>query len=110
MAFLANQARQLLEEQKHSWPFLRQNVEDLAKVQTRSFDFGRFAVRVQFNPSRLASVSAKVDEQSIRDRKCFLCDQNRPVEQASVDCGGGFKLLCNPFPIVPEHFTIVDTL
>src|SRR6202042_3186721 len=34
-------------------------------------------------------------------------DENRPPEQESLSCGNGYKLLCNPYPIFPEHFTIV---
>jgi hypothetical protein len=97
----------MLEEQKRAWPMLRQNFAGLSSVQARRFDFGGFEVQVQFNPTRLASTVAKVDEKSIRQRKCFLCDANRPIEQTSMDCGGGFKMLCNPYPILPEHFTII---
>jgi hypothetical protein len=104
---LTDQARTLLAQQSQSWDLLRRNLEDVAKVESRGFDFGKFIVNAQFNPSRLGSVSAKVDEESIRNRQCFLCDRNRPAQQASLACGRGYKMLCNPFPIVPEHFTIV---
>src|SRR5262249_53172402 len=65
---------------------------------------------VQFNPARIASTGAKVDAKAIRERKCFLCDANRPPEQRDVPfLGGRYKVLCNPFPIFPEHFTIPST-
>src|SRR5262249_45289684 len=43
---------------------------------------------------------------SIGERKCFLCDANRPPEQRGVRFGDDYLVLCNPFPIFPEHFTI----
>src|SRR4051812_36926952 len=105
---LVDPARRLLEQQICDWPFLRERVEALSHARTRTIDFGgRFVVKPQFNPGRLPSVTTKMDEQTIRNRACFLCDANRPTEQRAVDCGGGFKLLCNPFPILPEHLTIV---
>ena len=75
-------------------------------MQTRPFEFDGFAVKVQFNPGRITSSSAKVDEKSIRERKCFLCMSHLPAEQRGVSFGDEFVILCNPFPIFPEHFTI----
>ena len=37
--------------------------------------------KVQFNPTRIASSSAKVDTQSIRARACFLCPHHLPAKQ-----------------------------
>jgi len=105
---LAEQAHALLAEQTQSWPTLKKNRAMLDHMEIRAFDFGKFVVKTQWNPERLYSVSAKVDDESIRNRKCFLCDENRPAEQHSLDCGNGYKLLCNPFPILPEHFTLVS--
>jgi len=62
-------------------------------------------VKVQFNPARIVSSGAKVDAKTIAERKCFLCTENRPAEQNSVDAGD-YLVLVNPFPIFPEHFTI----
>jgi hypothetical protein len=104
---LVDRAHALLEEQTRSWEMLAKNRALLAKMEIRAFDFGEFTVKTQWNPARLYSVSAKVDEASIRNRKCFLCDENRPPQQHSLDCGNDYKLLCNPYPILAEHFTIV---
>jgi hypothetical protein len=106
MSNLAHQARNLLTEQKSEWDLLRRGYDSLAAVCTRTFAFDGFEVKLQFNPGRYASSAAKVDDKSIRERKCFLCDANRPKEQRGLDCGGNYTLLCNPFPIFPEHFTI----
>src|SRR5206468_12423094 len=103
---LAAEAKKLLEEQKQEWPLLRENVAALASVQTRAIEVDDFVLKVQFNPARLASTAAKTDAQSIRQRKCFLCQMNRPPEQRDVRFGDDYLILCNPFPIFPKHFTV----
>jgi hypothetical protein len=47
-----------------------------------------------------------VDERSIRERKCFLCPANLPADQRGISYRDEYLILCNPFPIFPEHFTI----
>ena len=105
MINLNNQLKSLLTEQKENWELARTNFAGLKTVRTKSFDFGDFEVKVQFNPARIVSSGAKVDAKTIAERKCFLCTENRPAEQTSVDAGD-YLILVNPFPIFPEHFTI----
>ncbi len=88
-----------------NWPLARTNFEGLKTVRTKSFSFGDYEVKVQFNPARIVSSGAKVDAKTIAERKCFLCAENRPAEQTSVGFGD-YEILVNPFPIFPEHFTI----
>lgn len=95
----------LLEEQRSSWELLRRNYAGLARVKTRSFDFGHYRMDLQFNPERIISSGAKVDAASIQERPCFLCESNRPPEQNSV-LYDGYEILCNPFPIFRDHLTI----
>jgi hypothetical protein len=47
-----------------------------------------------------------VDAESIAQRPCFLCPRNRPKEQRPIELHDDLVLLCNPYPIFPEHFTI----
>ena len=96
----------LLHHQRENWPLLRSGYASLASVETRSFEFDGFVVKVQFNPGRMTSSSANVDEQSIRGRRCFLCLSHLPPKQRGVAFGDSYVLLCNPFPIFPGHFTI----
>jgi len=103
---LAAQAKKLLDEQVGEWKLLRDNVAALASIKTRTIDLDGFALKIQFNRARLASTAAKTDAKSIGERKCFLCDANRPPEQRGVTFGDAYLVLCNPFPIFPEHFTI----
>ena len=103
---LADAALRLLQQQRSVWEMLRAGYDSLKRVQTRQFRFGGYQVRVQFNPGRLTSSAARVDDRSIRERKCFLCLQNLPEHQRGIPYGERFMILCNPFPIFPEHFTI----
>jgi hypothetical protein len=102
----ASKAHALLEQQKGAWEMLRNGYDTLRTVRTRVFDFGDFHIKVQFNPGRLISTVAEVDAASIKARKCFLCIENLPPDQRGIPYDGGFLVLCNPFPIFPEHFTI----
>jgi hypothetical protein len=103
---LASSAHALLQQQKGAWEMLRTGYDTLRSVQTRVHDFGGFQIKVQFNPGRLISTSARVDAASIKERKCFLCPDNLPPAQRGIPCDDHYLVLCNPFPIFPEHFTI----
>ncbi len=103
---LAQCALALLDQQKREWAMLREGAAALDDVQTRSIPLNGFLFRLQFNPKRLASSAAKVDPRTIAQRKCFLCPANLPAEQRSVPFGDDYLILCNPFPIFPQHFTI----
>lgn len=102
----ASKAKALLAQQKTVWELLRKGYESLDSVEIRSFDFGSYKIKVQFNPGRIVSSSAKVDAKSIKERKCFLCYKNLPAEQRGFQAEEDFLVLCNPFPIFTEHFTI----
>jgi len=99
-------AEHLFNSQLNSWEFLRKNYEALRTVQTKSFWFDGFKIKVQFNKERLISTSAEVDEKSVSNRKCFLCVENLPEEQKGILLRKNFLLLSNPYPIFPQHFTI----
>ncbi|MBP3193251.1 DUF4922 domain-containing protein [Natronogracilivirga saccharolytica] len=101
----ADQARLLLRHQRRNWPMLAKGAESLDSVQVREFAFDGFGMKVQFNPGRIVSSSAKVDKKSIKERKCFLCQKNLPPEQKGL-MHGDYMILGNPFPIFNEHFTI----
>ncbi|MEG1545369.1 MAG: DUF4922 domain-containing protein [Tannerellaceae bacterium] len=102
----STQVTEMLAKQLATWPLAAANFHSLEEVQTRSFDMNGFTVRVQFNPARIVSSAAKVDSNSIRARRCFLCPDNLPMEQERLFFGSHYLVLCNPFPIFPEHFTI----
>jgi len=60
------------------------NYEALKQIKVKAFHYGDFDVKVQFNPVRLISGSAKIDPQSIRERKCFFVLQTD--RQNNVAC------------------------
>jgi ATP adenylyltransferase/5',5'''-P-1,P-4-tetraphosphate phosphorylase II len=105
MTSLNPQIKTLFQEQTRNWVQAKESYSNLAQVRTKSFSFGDYEVKVQFNPARIVSSGAKVDAKTIAERKCFICTENRPAEQTSVDAGE-YLVLVNPFPIFPEHFTI----
>ncbi|HWR99969.1 MAG TPA: DUF4922 domain-containing protein [Prolixibacteraceae bacterium] len=100
------QFRDFLTEQNQGWKLSADNYSGLDHVEEKTFLIGGYEIKVQFNPERIRSSSAKVDKDSISARKCFLCSENRPVEQNKLDMGNDFLLLVNPFPIFKTHFTL----
>ena len=63
-------------------------------------------VRIQFNPARMVSAGAKVDQKNIEKRPCFLCKENRPKQQEGIPFLDKYIVLINPFPILKQHLTI----
>ena len=92
--------------QLEKWDDARRRNQDLRSVQTRELTVGASAIHVQWNPARMVSTGAKIDQKTIQERPCFLCEQNRPKEQVKKVVDNHFELLVNPFPILPQHFTI----
>ena len=100
------EASALLRQQLGVWPLVAQNFKALEAVHLKQFEWNGLTVKVQFNPARIVSSGAKVDAKSIKARKCFLCPNHLPEEQLRLPFGERYQVLCNPFPIFPEHFTI----
>ncbi len=103
---ISDKAEALLNHQKTNWELVKTNFSDLTNVKVKTFQFDNFQIKIQFNPSRIKSTSAKVDAKSIADRKCFLCLENLPSEQRGIKYNNEYVLLCNPFPIFSQHLTI----
>lgn len=103
---LADQLQALWDAQANEWPMMTKGVEHLANSEVREVEHGGLRCRLQFNPGRVVSASAKVDAKSIAARPCFLCEKNRPEVQRGVDAGDGYVFLCNPMPIFNPHFTV----
>ena len=92
--------------QLEKWDDARQRYQDLRNVKTRELTVGTSTMKVQFNPARIVSTGAKIDKQTLAERPCFLCEQNRPKEQVKKSIDAQYDLLVNPYPILPIHFTI----
>ncbi len=103
---VADNAKTLIAQQKDNWGLAKKNYSDLKRIKKKVFEFDQFKIVVQFNPGRIVSSSAKVDSKSIKERSCFLCVDNLPVEQKGILYNNKYLILVNPFPIFDEHFTI----
>lgn len=106
MSKYSTEAKELLERQKKDWDWCVNGYGSLATVITHEFKYDGFSLKVQYNPGRMTSTSAKVDPKSIKERKCFLCEESLPPAQERLEYKNGYRILVNPFPIFPEHFTI----
>ncbi|MDY3847769.1 MAG: DUF4922 domain-containing protein [Prevotella sp.] len=92
--------------QLETWDEARKRYQQLHEVKTRELPGDAITISVQWNPARIQSTGAKIDKKSIEARPCFLCEANRPEEQAKKVIDEHFELLVNPYPILPTHFTI----
>ena len=106
MSITNDRFKNFLVEQNLTWKMSADNYLGLDLVVEKEFVIGGFQIKVQFNPQRIRSSAAKVDQQSIAARKCFLCAENRPEVQINLKLVDDFLLLVNPFPIFKTHFTI----
>ena len=104
----ADRTDRFIDRQLALWPDARRRYHELNLVQTRELTTDEASLRLQFNPARMVSTGASIDKQAIQERPCFLCKANRPAEQMAVMMKD-YELLLNPFPILPEHFTIPST-
>jgi len=103
---IKDEVNQLFEEQLKNWELAGNNYKALEQVKVKTLDVNDHPYKVQFNPARITSSAAKVDPQSIRERKCFLCAKNLPQEQKGIPFNGRYTILVNPYPIFPRHLTI----
>jgi hypothetical protein len=104
---LAPLVESLLAEQAQAWPLLADGLAGLARAETTALDVGGARVAVRHIPHRMKSTTAKVDAASIQARPCFLCLAHLPPEQRGIPFGDEWMVLCNPFPILDKHLTIV---
>ena len=101
-----NSLQRFFNRQLEVWEDARNHFRDLKNVKTRELSCGELTLKLQFNPARIVSTGASIDKKSIAQRPCFLCEQNRPKEQMQKHIDKNFTLLVNPYPIMPQHFTI----
>lgn len=96
----------LWQRQLTKWDAVIKNYGYLANVTTRVVELGDSSIVLQYNPERLKSSSADIDDASLKARPCFLCDENQPKEQETVMWEGRYKMQVNPYPIFSRHLTI----
>ena len=97
----------LIDQQYDAWPLLRAGVDAFAKIETKRVRIEESEVVVQHNPGRIRSTAGEVDEASVEARRCFLCPDGLPVEEKGIAYGDDLVILCNPFPVLERHLSIV---
>jgi hypothetical protein len=85
---------------------LQESYDGLAALETRHIQMGDSYVLIQHNPWRIRSTAAPVDDASVRARGCFLCPENLPSPEKGI-AYQDLVFLCNPFPILDRHLSIV---
>lgn len=90
-----------IELQLSQWYLAKNNYDNLIKVKRRYVKVCDVEIGIQWNPGRIVSTAAKVDKESIINRKCFLCKVNRDKHQLSIRMFDNWELLVNPYPIFP---------
>jgi hypothetical protein len=88
-----------------TWSTARDNYYFLARARYHRVNLGNHEIRVQYNPNRIHSTAADLQA----PRPCFLCEENRPVEQRSLHYNDSLDILVNPYPVFHHHFTAVAT-
>lgn len=103
----AEEIEDFFQKETERWALAAKNYEDLRnQVQSKELAVGEYSLTCQWNPARIVSTGAKIDKAAIEARPCFLCDHNRPAEQKALKVEKHYQILVNPFPILPQHFTI----
>jgi len=97
----------LIDQQYETWPLWRAGIDAFAKIETKRVRVEESEVLIQHNPHRVRSTSAPVDRESIEKRKCFLCPDSLPVEEKGIAYDDDLVILCNPFPVLERHLSIV---
>lgn len=103
---IASRAKALLDFQMAGWDFLKQNYNNLKNVITKKFEFDGFNIIIQNNPDRIISTTADVSSYNNTAQNSFFHHKNLPEGQKSIRYYKDYLILCNPYPIFPEHFTI----
>lgn len=105
-AGLAGLVADLLEDQRRTWPLLRDGQAAWAQGRSRRVPVRQVEVVLQHNPGRLANTTADVGAASSGSRPCFLCPDSLPPEERGVAFGQELVVLCNPYPILDRHLSI----
>lgn len=104
---LQEEINNLFFNQLNNWEQLHHAIEQLDTVKSKQLKWNDgSSVTIQYNPARITSTSASVDNKKLSKRPCFLCEENRPIEQQCISFLSKYVILCNPFPILQNHLTI----
>ena len=102
----ADEIENFFRKELEEWQEAAERYKALEDVQTKEMALGEVTLAAQWNPARIVSTGASIDKKTISERPCFLCDNNRPKEQHKLMTEKHYQILVNPYPILPQHFTI----
>ena len=109
-----DQISKFIQDQLSVWPFAAANFRALKSMRVRTVTVGGLEAKIQFNPCRILSSTAKIDEASLAARACFLCEANRPPEQFHINFEGRkgrrYNVQVNPYPIFAKHLVIARSV
>jgi (2Fe-2S) ferredoxin len=97
----------LIDQQRETWPLLRAGIEAFARIEIKRVRVDESEVVIQYNPGRIRSTAAAVDKRSVDTRPCFLCPEGLPEQEKGIAYGSDLIILCNPFPVLDRHLSIV---
>jgi hypothetical protein len=96
---------ELIRYHRENWETYRRNIEGLSRLRQRELAQDGARIWVQANPARRRSTLARLDDEAIALRPCFLCPENLPPEERGL-AFGELVALVNPYPILPRHLTL----
>jgi hypothetical protein len=97
---------ELLDQQRATWPLLREGYAAWSRGQTRRVAVRSAEVVLQHNAGRLRNTTADVAAAAAGARPCFLCPAGLPPEEQGIAFGEELVILCNPYPILDRHLSI----
>jgi hypothetical protein len=99
---------QLFLQQLEDWPEAAAHYRQLSATRSRTLELNEQSFVLQSNPGRIKSSLADVSSNSLKQRPCFLCPENRPAKQQTVPLyfDPSFEILINPYPVARRHYTI----
>ena len=102
----SDEIEDFFKKELEEWQEAAERYKALEEVKTKELQVGEVTLGAQWNPARIVSTGASIDKKTISERPCFLCDNNRPKEQHKLMTEKHYQILVNPYPILPQHFTI----
>ena len=99
-----------IRDQLSVWPLAAANFRALKSMHVRPVTINGIKSEIQYNPSRITSSTARIDDEYLAARPCFLCVEHRPAEQFHLKFEGRkgrrYNIQVNPYPIFQKHLVI----
>ena len=104
--------KKFIGDQMSVWPLCATNFRALKTARTKEMEINGLKAVVQNNPQRRVSTDADPIAAESGLRPCFLCESGRFPQQQAYKFEGRkgrkYDIMVNPFPIFPDHITVVS--